>query len=220
MQHKTDPFLVDLEKIKSQAKHSIESGAVTKDYALDVNQACDLLNKALATEILCVLRYRHHQIIAKTIDYPQVADEFAEHAKDEEKHMMMIYCINQLGGNPDFNPDTIKQRAVTDYGNSTTLEDMIKDDLIAERTVITIYRKMIEWFGIHDPTTRIMLEKILKDEEDHAMIWLIFCDLKITLELLGDRDLDLEEFHQKNLFCYELLPSLSNPNQKMDHSLF
>ncbi len=163
------PLSYDLEEVREQAKQSIQDGAVTKDYPLDIKKACELLNNALATEILCVLRYRHHQVIAKGIDRPQVADEFKEHAEDEERHMMMIAeRINQLGGNPDFNPHTVMQRTITEYGTSSDLEGMIKEDLIAERVVITVYRKMIEWFGSHDPTTRRMLEKILKDEEDHA----------------------------------------------------
>lgn len=159
----------NIDEIKKEAKHSLASGAVTQDYPLDVDEACKLLNDALATEILCVLRYRHHQIIAKGIDRIQVSNEFAEHAVQEEKHMMMIAeRIDQLGGNPDFNPETLATRIATDYGRSTHLKDMIKDDLIAERIVISVYRKMIEWFGIHDPTTRRMLESILEDEEEHA----------------------------------------------------
>lgn len=159
----------NIDKIKKDAKQSLEKGAVTHDYPLDIAEACKLLNDALATEILCVLRYRHHQIIAKGIDRIQVANEFAEHAMQEEKHMLMIAeRINQLGGNPDFNPGTVVTRAVTDYGQSTHLKDMIQDDLIAERIVISVYRKMIEWFGIHDPTTRRMLESILEEEEEHA----------------------------------------------------
>lgn len=159
----------NIDEIKREAKHSLGSGAVTQDYALDVKEACKLLNDALATEILCVLRYRHHQIIAKGIDRIQIAEEFAEHAMQEEKHMLMIAeRISQLGGDPDFNPSTLVTRAITDYGQSTHLKDMIKDDLIAERVVISVYRTMIEWFGMHDPTTRRMLESILEDEEDHA----------------------------------------------------
>jgi len=161
------PYDIDL--IKRQAKKDLDEGALTEDYPLEANQACALLNDALATEIMCVLRYRHHQIIAKSIDQPQVAARFEEHAKEEEKHMLMIANrINQLGGNPDFNPTTIQQRTITEYGNSNDLLVMIKEDLIAERTVIMVYRKLIEWFNTKDPTTRRMLEKILKDEEDHA----------------------------------------------------
>lgn len=168
---KTQPpaLTYDLQKIKHDAKQSLEDGAVTKDYPLDVKKACQYLNEALATEILCVLRYRHHEIIAKTINAPQVAAEFKEHAEQEEEHMLKIAeRINQLGGNPDFDPSHVKEKAVTDYGNATTLEGMIKEDLIAERIVISVYRKMIAWFGEGDATTRRMLEEILADEEEHA----------------------------------------------------
>jgi bacterioferritin len=166
---KDKSLLFNIDEIKKQAKKSIEHGAVTEDYPLDLEQAYKLLNAALATEIMCVLRYRHHQIIAKGIDRPQVAAEFEEHANDEQQHMMMIAeRINQLGGNPDFNPGTIPQRTATEYGTGKDLKDLIKEDLIAERIAIMYYRELIEWFGNGDPTTRRMIEKILKDEEDHA----------------------------------------------------
>lgn len=168
-QHVHTPTLkYDINEIKKQAKHSVDEGAITADYPLDVKEACKLLNDALATEILCVLRYRHHQIIAKGIDYIQVSDEFREHAESEERHMLMIAeRISQLGGNPDFNPHTVMSRTVTEYGTGTTLKEMIKEDSIAERTVISVYRKMIDWFE-QDTTTRRMLEEILEDEEEHA----------------------------------------------------
>lgn len=160
---------LDIKKIQDEAKQSIRQGAVTKDYPLDLNQVHHYLNVALATEIMCVMRYRHHQIISKGIDKKEVAEEFEEHAKEEEQHMLMIAeRINQLGGNPNFDPSTYVEHAITQYGSATSLIDMIKDDLIAERIVISAYREMIEWFGVHDSTTRIMLEKILKDEEEHA----------------------------------------------------
>ncbi len=170
MKQKSSELLnFDPKQVKEQASQSLDQGAVTKDYPYNIEDACKLLNEALATEILCVLRYRHHQIIAKGIDNPQVAAEFEEHAKDEERHMLMLAeRIDQLGGDPDFNPGTVMQRTITEYGTGKHLKDMIKEDLIAERTVITVYRKMIEWFGAGDPTTRRMLEEILKDEEDHA----------------------------------------------------
>ncbi|HBI22378.1 MAG TPA: bacterioferritin [Legionella sp.] len=161
--------IINLDDIKKQAQQSIYKGSVTEDYPLDLDEACQLLNAALATEIMCVLRYRHHQIIAKGIDKPQVAAEFAEHAVDEERHMMMLAeRINQLGGNPDFNPGTVVERTATEYGTGRDLLKLIEDDLIAERIAIMVYRKMIDWFGTHDPTTRRMLEELLKDEEDHA----------------------------------------------------
>lgn len=161
------PF--NLTEIRNQARKSLDRGAVTADYPLDIKQACELLNSALATEIMCVLRYRHHQIIARGIDRPQVAAEFAEHAVDEERHMMMIAeRINQLGGNPDFNPGTVLQRTATEYGTGSDLMKLVEEDLVAERIAIMTYRELIEWFGNADPTTRRMLEEILKDEEDHA----------------------------------------------------
>lgn len=164
----TNPVF-DLDKIKNQAKQSIDDGSVTQDYPLDIEKACELLNGALGTEIMCVLRYRHHQIIAKGIDKPQVAAEFLEHALDEERHMMMIAeRISQLGGDPDFNPGTVLQRTATEYGCSRDLLELIKEDLIAERIAIMVYRKLIDWFGSKDPTTRRMLEEILQDEEEHA----------------------------------------------------
>jgi bacterioferritin len=161
--------LFDLDQIRRDAKQSVLDGAVTADYPLDLARTYELMNQALAAEILCVLRYRHHQIIAKGIDYPQVADEFAEHADDEQKHMMLIAeRIDQLGGNPDFNPTTVTMRSSTEYGESDVLSGMIEEDLVAERVVIEIYRKVIQWFGHDDPTSRRMFEQILADEEDHA----------------------------------------------------
>jgi bacterioferritin len=161
--------LYDIDQVRRDAKQSILKGAVTPDYPLDLARTHELLNQALAAEILCVLRYRHHQIIAKGIDYPQVAQEFAEHADDEQRHMLMIAGrIDELGGNPDFNPATVTARATTEYGSSAILTGMIEEDLVAERVVIEIYRKLIQWFGNADPTSRRMLEKILADEEDHA----------------------------------------------------
>lgn len=159
----------DIEQIKIQARQSLDQGAVTNDYPLNVQEACRYLNAALATEIMCVLRYRHHQIIAKGIDKPQVVAEFAEHAADEERHMMMLAeRISLLGGDPDFNPATIPQRTATEYGTGTNLFQLIEEDLVAERIAIMFYRDLIEWFGTKDPTTRRMLEEILEDEEEHA----------------------------------------------------
>ncbi|SRR5579883_2178 len=165
--NKNLPFSLD--EIKKQARKSIEEGAVTQDYPLNLAEAYKLLNSALATEIMCVLRYRHHQIIAQGVDRPQIAAEFQEHADDEQRHMMMIAeRINQLGGNPDFNPGTVLARTATEYGTGHDLLTLVKEDLIAERIAIMVYRELIEWFGAGDPTTRRMLEEILKDEEDHA----------------------------------------------------
>lgn len=161
--------LFNLEEIRRHAMTSMNQGAVTGDYPLDIDKACQLLNEALATEIQCVLRYRHHAVIAKGINAPQVAAEFKEHAANEDEHVWALAVrIDQLGGNPDFNPETIKARTATEYGSATDLIDMIREDLVAERVVIEVYRQMIDWFGHNDPTSRRLLEKILADEEEHA----------------------------------------------------
>lgn len=170
----------NIEEIKRKANASIDQGAVLPDYPLDVSEACKKLNEALASEILCVLRYRHHQVAAKGINFPQVSAEFREHAINEEEHMMMIAeRIEQLGGAPDFNPATVAERSQTDYGsNGEDLRTMIRDDLVAERIAIEVYRHLVEWFGTADPTTRRMLEGILADEEEHAAE---LADLLVTM---------------------------------------
>jgi bacterioferritin len=169
-QTQLDPrALYDVEQVRREAARSIQSGAVTEGYPFDLARTHELLNEALASEILCVLRYRHHQIVAKGIDFPQVAAEFAEHAASEERHMMAIAeRIDELGGDPDLNPATVAKRAATEFGHSQSLTEMIQDDLVAERVVIEIYRRMVAWFGNADPTTRRLLEGILADEENHA----------------------------------------------------
>jgi bacterioferritin len=161
--------LYDVGAVRREAQQSIEDGAVTKDYPLDLARTHALLNEALATEILCVLRYRHHEIVATGIDFPQVAAEFAEHAAAEQRHMMAIAeRIDQLGGDPDFDPASVARRSTTEYGKASTLVDMIKEDLVAERVVIEIYRRLVGYFGNADPTTRRLVEQILADEEEHA----------------------------------------------------
>ena len=165
----SNPTTIDISEVRKNAMQSISNGAVTVDYPLDLMQARLLLNRALASELLCVLRYRHHQIAAKGIDFPQVAAEFKEHAESEEKHAMLIAeRISQLGGRADFDPAHISERSSTEFGKAEDLLSMIKEDLIAERIAIEVYRKNIQWFGADDPTTRRMLEGILADEEDHA----------------------------------------------------
>jgi bacterioferritin len=160
----------DKTTIRDEAKKDLDQGAVTSDYGLDPIRACEILNHALASEIVCVLRYRHHQIVAKSIHAPVVAEEFEEHATSEEKHILMLAeRINQLGGEPNLNPANLAERSVTEYGiTKNSLLGMIRDDLVAERIVISLYRQMIQWFGDRDSTTRRMLEQILADEEEHA----------------------------------------------------
>jgi bacterioferritin len=160
---------VEIQEIRKHALQSLDSGAVTADYPLDLAQACRTLNHALASELMCVLRYRHHQNAAKGIDFPQVAAEFKEHAESEEGHALMIAeRISQLGGKADFNPAHITENSSTEFGTAEELLSMIKEDLVAERIAIEVYRKNIQWFGTDDPTTRRMLESILADEENHA----------------------------------------------------
>jgi bacterioferritin len=162
-------FIKDIEEIRERAKRKIDEGAVTEAYALDKERAISVLNEALATEIVCVLRYMHHYFMATGVHGRAVADEFKEHADDEREHADEIAeRIQQLGGKPDFNPASLLQRSVAHYAEGETLADMIREDLIAERTVIDVYQQMIEFFGEKDPTTRRLIEHIKAEEEEHA----------------------------------------------------
>ncbi len=161
--------LYEIDEVRRHARQSIDKGPVTDDYPLNLEQTYKFLNEALASEILCMLRYRHHQIVAKGIDFPQVSAQFAEHAQDEEQHMLEIASrLDQLGGDPDMNPATIMPRTSTEYGGIGSLSEMIKQDLVAERVVIEIYRRLVSYFGSSDPTSRRLFERILEDEEEHA----------------------------------------------------
>lgn len=174
--------LFDVDTVRREARESIHQGAVTKHYPLDLQRTYALLNEALASEIVCVLRYRHHQIVASGIESPQVAAEFEEHAEAEERHMLEIAeRIDQLGGEPDFNPATIMARSPTEYGKATTLLEMITEDLVAERVVIDVYRRLVAWFGNDDPTSRRLMERLLADEEEHA------ADLANLLDTMGKK---------------------------------
>ncbi len=147
----------------------MERGAVTENYGGEVAQTIDLLQTALATEVVCVLRYTMHNISAVGIDSESVKQEFAEHARDESDHMEKIANrINQLGGTPNLDPEGLQTRSATEYGHAQKLIDMIKENLVAERIAVEHYRDLIRFFGEKDPTTRIMLEGILAQEEDHA----------------------------------------------------
>lgn len=162
-------FIKDIEEIRERARKKIEDGAVTEAYGLDQNRAIAILNEALATEIVCVLRYLHHYFMATGVHGRAVADEFKEHADDEREHADEIAeRIQQLGGKPDFNPASLLSRSVAQYVEGETLADMIREDLIAERTVIEVYQQMIQFFGEQDPTTRRLLEHIKAEEEEHA----------------------------------------------------
>jgi bacterioferritin len=162
-------FIVDVEEIRRRAAEKIEEGPVTDTYKGDVDKTCSILNEALATEIVCVLRYMHHYFMATGVHAMAVRDEFKEHADAEREHADKIADrIQQLGGKPDFNPASLLQRSASQYAEGKSLSDMIKEDLIAERIVIEVYQKMIRYFGNDDPTTRLMIEHILADEEEHA----------------------------------------------------
>ncbi len=162
-------FVTDVEEIRKRAAQKIEDGAVTDTYEGDVEQTISILNEALATEIVCVLRYMHHYFMATGVHAMAVRDEFKEHADAEREHADKIAeRIQQLGGKPDFNPASLVQRSASQYAEGKSLSDMIKEDLIAERIVIEVYQQMIRHFADHDPTTRVMIEEILSDEEEHA----------------------------------------------------
>jgi bacterioferritin len=162
-------FVADVEEIRKRAAQKIEEGAVTETYEGDVDQTISILNDALATEIVCVLRYMHHYFMATGVHAMAVRDEFKEHADAEREHADKIAeRIQQLGGKPDFNPASLLQRSASQYAEGKSLSDMIKEDLIAERIVIEVYQQMIRHFADHDPTTRVMIEGILADEEEHA----------------------------------------------------
>jgi bacterioferritin len=165
----SQPFVSDIKELRRRAREQIERGAVTENYGGDVQQTIDLLQTALATEIVCVLRYTMHNIAAVGIDSESVKEEFAEHARDEREHMEKIANrINQLGGTPNLDPEGLQTRSATEYGSARKLIDMIKENLVAERIAVEHYRDLIRFFGDKDPTTRIMLEGILAQEEDHA----------------------------------------------------
>ena len=163
------PFLSDVKTLRDRAKQHLGRGAVTSTYTGDVNKTIDLLQNVLATEIVCVLRYTMHSIAATGISSEGVKAEFAQHAKEEQEHMLAVAeRINQLGGTPDFSPQGLATRAASQYVEGENLIDMIKENLIAERIAIDHYRELIRYFGDNDPATRVMLEGILVVEEEHA----------------------------------------------------
>jgi bacterioferritin len=162
-------FVEDIETIRERAIQKIEDGPVTSTYGLDHEKTIGILNDALATEIVCVLRYMHHYFMATGVHGRAAAGEFKEHADAEREHADEIAeRIQQLGGKPDFDPRSLLERSVAQYVEGETLADMIREDLIAERIVIDVYRNLIKFFGNDDPTTRTILEGILEDEEEHA----------------------------------------------------
>ena len=157
------------EALRASARRKIEQGAVTAGYAADREQVVKMLNDALATEIVCMLRYKRHYFMASGVHAETVAAEFLEHAVQEQEHADQLATrIVQLGGEPDFSPDTLTKRSHAEYVPGNTLIDMVKEDLVAERIAIDSYKEMIEVIGNDDTTTRRMLESILAVEEEHA----------------------------------------------------
>jgi len=163
------PFLSDIETLRKRARNHIDQGPVTEGYGADVAVVVKLLNEALATEIICTLRYRRHYFMAKGIHAEAVAPEFLEHATEEQQHADQIAKrIVQLGGEPNFSPEGLATRSHAEYVEGGSLIEMIKEDLVAERIAIESYLEMINYLEGKDPTTRRMLEEILAKEEEHA----------------------------------------------------
>jgi bacterioferritin len=163
------PFLTDVKTLRARARKHIERGAITDTYRADRATVVKLLNEALATEIVCVLRYRRHHFMAAGINADAVAAEFLTHANEEQQHADQIAArIVQLNGDPNFNPEGLLSRSHAEYVEGGTLVEMIKEDLVAERIAIDSYREMIDFVGDGDPTTRRLLEQVLAVEEEHA----------------------------------------------------
>ena len=176
------PFLSDIQELRRRAREHISQGAVTPGYQADRDTVVRLLNEALATEIVCTLRYKRHYFMAKGIHAEGVAAEFLEHSQDEQQHADQIaHRIVQLGGEPDLSPDGLSSRSHAEYIEGETLEDMIREDLVAERIAIDSYKEIVLYLGEKDPTSRRLMEEILAKEEEHAD------DLANLLEDLGHR---------------------------------
>ncbi|GJL49960.1 ferritin-like domain-containing protein [Candidatus Nitrospira salsa] len=166
---KNQPFLTDIKTLRKRAREHIEKGAVTPGYTADRDTVIKLLNEALATEIVCVLRYKRHYYMASGINAQSVAAEFLQHATEEQGHVdQLAQRIVQLGGEPNLSPDGLLTRSHSEYVEGSSLLDMIKEDLIAERIAIDSYREVINYLGTQDSTSRRMLEEILAVEEEHA----------------------------------------------------
>ena len=164
-----DPFVSDIKKIRDRARRQIETGAVTAGYQGDAEQVCKVLNEALATELVCVLRYKAHYFAAKGINSEGVKAEFLQHANDEQLHAdQLSERITQLNGEPNLNPDGLSTRSHSQYETSEDLATMIKEDLVAERIAIDTYGEIVRWLGEKDPTSRRLVESILEKEEEHA----------------------------------------------------
>ncbi len=176
-------FLSDIQELRRRARKHMEKGAVTEGYKADRGKVVKILNEALATEIICILRYKRHYFMADGIHAQAVKAEFLQHANEEQGHADLIAeRITQLDGEPNFSPDGLSTRSHAEYVEGTDLLDMIREDLVAERIAIDSYSEMVRYIGNDDPTTRRMLEGILAMEEEHAE------DLKTMLKTLGKEE--------------------------------
>ena len=182
---KSGSFVTDVQELRRRARSHIEQGAVTDGYRADVETVLRVLNEALATEIVCVLRYKRHHYMAAGIHATAVAEEFLEHANAEQRHAdQLAERITQLGGEPDLNPGNLVGRSHSEYVEGKGLIDMIREDLVAERIVIESYSEIIRFLGNDDPSSRRLMEEILSEEEDHAN------DLRTLIESLGKDEHD------------------------------
>jgi bacterioferritin len=174
--------LTEVQALRKRARQHIDGGAVTSGYGADREMVLKLLNESLATEIVCVLRYRRHHFMAKGIESKSIADEFLVHSNEEQGHAdQLAERIVQLGGEPDFSPQGLAERSHAEYVEGATLAGMIKEDLVAERIAIDSYKEIVLYLGEKDPTTRRLMEEILAKEEEHAD------DLANLLEDIGHR---------------------------------
>jgi bacterioferritin len=176
-------FISDIQEIRRRARQHMENGAVTENYRADRETVIRILNQALATELVCVLRYKRHHYMASGIHAQAVAEEFLEHAHEEQEHADKIAeRITQLDGEPDFNPETLAKRSHSQYIEGTSLIDMIKEDLVAERIAIDSYNEIIRYLGNNDPTSRRVMEEVLAKEEEHAE------DMKTLIEQISQAE--------------------------------
>jgi len=162
-------FKADFEEIRRRAREHMEQGAVSDAYRADADKVINVLNEVLATEIVCVLRYKAHYYMAQGIHSQAVAEEFLQHANEEQQHADMVAKrITELNGKPNLNPDGLHTRSHSQYNVGAKLQDMIREDLVAERIAIGTYSEIVRWLGADDPTTRRLMEQILAVEEEHA----------------------------------------------------
>jgi bacterioferritin len=162
-------FVSDIKNIRKRARQHMAQGAITDGYKADREQVIKVLNEVLATEIVCTLRYKRHYYMADGFSSEAVKQEFLEHANDEQGHADLVAeRITQLGGDPDFNPQTLASRSHAEYVEGTTLRSMVEEDLVAERIAVETYLEIARWLGTDDPTTRRVIENILQKEEEHA----------------------------------------------------